>query len=340
MNRLAIVIPAYKIEHLGKVFQCIKNQTCQDFSLYVFDDASPYDIKGCFDVFFKESETVHFYRFPDNLGSINLSRHWNRCVELAGDEEWVWNFSDDDVMSPDCVEEFYKHVDDADVHDVMRFILNGTNNSNQVVPFRNPTVRVLSCVDFFSQNYMGIIDARMQEFVFRRNKLREIGGYVPYDLAWRSDNATVMKMAYPYGIFNLPKGEVLWRKGTENVSGRTDYNKRKNEVTIEFFNWVDVFFTEHNLSYTISEDNLLKVYAWSLLLENKMNLDERVQEISSRLVFINSTQRQQLFLKEAKRSLKRHLSVRRQKQFFCFLKKHAPSAVAILLVIIALIWLL
>lgn len=321
MNRLAIIIPAYKVGHLDKVFQCLKEQTRKDFSLYVFDDASPYDIKGCFDQFFEESENVHFHRFSENMGAKNLASHWNRCLSMSGDEEWVWNFSDDDIMTDNCVEEFYRHVDDPDVHDIMRFTLNGIRH-DRYVDFPNPTVPVLSSAEFFCQLYTGVIDARMPEFVMRRRKLEEIGGFVAYDLAWRSDNATVMKMAYPHGIYNVTHGTVYWRKGTENISGRTDYNQRKNTVTVAFFNWVDDFFHEHGLAYTVSAEELMVIYARSFLPVKGEDMDGMLRNIASQMKLVNSPKRQQILMEEGKKSLRRIISIQREKRFFCFIKRH------------------
>ena len=150
-NRLAIIIPAYKTRHLETAFQCLQQQTCQRFNLYVFDDASPNDVRGCFDRWFVESEQVHFHRFEDNMGGQNLSKHWNRCLKMTGAEEWVWLFSDDDMMSPDCVATFYEYVDHPDVRDVLRFPLNGTDESGEFIPFRNPSTQMLTCEEFFCQ---------------------------------------------------------------------------------------------------------------------------------------------------------------------------------------------
>ncbi len=293
MRNLAVVIPAYKIRHLPEVFQCLKEQTCQDFNLYVFDDASPDDIKACFDTFFAESDHVFFHRFPDNMGGHNLSLHWNRCLKMLGDEEWVWFFSDDDLMSEDCIATFYKCVGSSGVADVMRFTLQGTNDRGDKIPLKNPTVSQLTCEEFFSQLYSWQIDARMPEFILRKSKLLEIGGFEPYDLAWRSDNATVMKMTYPNSIYVMPKGVVTWRFGMENISGKSDLNSRKNLVTIKFFNWVDAFFQERSLHYQLTEQQLLTAYASSFLQEPETSFCKQASSIAASLNHIKNNHQEE-----------------------------------------------
>ena len=166
---------------------------------------------------------------------------------------------------------------------------------------------MLTCEDFFSRIYLGKIDARMPEFILRRSKLLEIGGFVPYDLAWRSDNATVMRMAYPHYIYNLPKGEVLWRWGEDNVSGHDILNKRKNAVTVQFFNWVDDFFKTHGLKYAMTEEELLKVYAYSLLPEKDVCPLEILSNLATQLKRITTEEQRKIFMLAGEKSLVIHI---------------------------------
>lgn len=46
---------------------------------------------------------VH-HRFDINLGS-GFAGHWDRCIILQ--KNWLFNFSDDDVMPQDGVERYY-----------------------------------------------------------------------------------------------------------------------------------------------------------------------------------------------------------------------------------------
>lgn len=302
--RLSIIIPAYKSVHLGQVFQSLKDQTNQNYSLYVFDDASTEDIKTCFESYFYNQPHRYYHRFAENMGGVNLAKHWNRCLELVDQHEWIWLFSDDDVMSDDCVSTFYENVDNPKVFNVMRFILNGTNDNNDFLPFKNPPCNsTMSCEEFFSNLYGGHIDARMPEFIIKTSKLKEIGGFVPYDLAWRSDNATIMKLTYPDHIFVMPHGEVLWRFGSTNVSGTKKYNQRKNAVTVEFFNWVDAFFVENGVSYLLSQEDLLKAYGRSFLPEESRSLSALLSDYASKLSFVNTPYRQELFQIYAEESI-------------------------------------
>ena len=106
---LAIVIPAYKESFLAAALDSIAAQTCQDFTLYIGDDCSPYDLKSIVDRYRDKIHLV-YKRFDTNMGGKDLVAQWERCVDMNQGENWIWLFSDDDVMEPNCVEEFYKYI--------------------------------------------------------------------------------------------------------------------------------------------------------------------------------------------------------------------------------------
>src|SRR4051794_16394876 len=102
---LAIVIPAYKPAFLAAALQSVAQQTDDRYSLYIFDDASPDDLREVCDATLGSSR-YKFHRFEDNLGGTSLPRHWHRCID-ATNEPWVWLFADDDLMDATCVEAFH-----------------------------------------------------------------------------------------------------------------------------------------------------------------------------------------------------------------------------------------
>lgn len=108
-NSLAIVIPAYKSTFLAAALESIAAQTCKDFTLYVGDDCSPNPIGEIVDRYWDKINLV-YKRFDTNLGGKDLVAQWERCIDMTQGEEWLWLFSDDDVMEEKCVEEFYKTI--------------------------------------------------------------------------------------------------------------------------------------------------------------------------------------------------------------------------------------
>ena len=117
--------------------------------------------------------------------------------------------------------------------------IRDSNKSGEVI--RKPAAfpDSLDAVDFFRLLYLEKIEARMPEFIFSAQSLRKNGGFVPFDLAWRTDNATVIKNSLDTGIYTVAGSNVLWRISDVNISAKnTDLLLRKDEATICFFNWV------------------------------------------------------------------------------------------------------
>lgn len=119
---LAIIIPTYKESFLDAALDSIAAQTCQDFTLYIGDDyCSPYDLKSIVDRYRDKIHLV-YKRFDTNMGGKDLVAQWERCIDMSQDEEWIWLFSDDDVMEASCVENFYKSLQETNAsYDLYHF---------------------------------------------------------------------------------------------------------------------------------------------------------------------------------------------------------------------------
>ena len=131
-NKLAIVIPAYKATFLAAALDSIAAQTCQDFTLYIGDDCSPHQLGEIVERYRNKINLV-YKRFDTNLGGKDLVAQWERCIDMSQDEEWIWLFSDDDVMEPQCVEEFYKTIMDNPQTGLVHFDICRLDDATAIV---------------------------------------------------------------------------------------------------------------------------------------------------------------------------------------------------------------
>lgn len=243
MKELAFVIPTYRALYLKDTLNSLAEQTCQDFRVYIGNDASPDDIDAIVEEF-RNKLDIEYYGFEENLGGKDLVSHWQRCIDLCKDEEWICLFSDDDILEPRCVEAFMACIQKEEV-DVLHFNLSIINKEGQIIRQCPDYPDIISPTEFFKQLATFAIDARMPEFVFRRKALQE-DGLVNFDLAWRSDNATVMNVAGSKGIATI-KGDnarVRWRSSDINLSSYNTHTERKTQATVSFFNWLDNYLIE------------------------------------------------------------------------------------------------
>ncbi|WP_299235294.1 glycosyltransferase [uncultured Bacteroides sp.] len=280
-NRLAVIIPAYKCEFLGETLTSLSEQTDKRFNVYIGDDASPFNL---FPII-KEFETrlsIKYNFFSENLGGKNLVAQWNRCFELINDEEYFIMFSDDDVMASDCIENFYKTIELNNNYDVYHFNINIIDKDSKIIDKCPEFPDVLSSLEFLRKLYCNEIDARMPEFVFRTEHFKQVGGFIDFDLAYRTDNAAVIACAKKNGIYTIPNSKVLWRESGINASSSKNLNPivlyKKCKSTIEFLNWIDTFLKNDNIKWPLSLSKRRKIIMNELLpVYNAMGMKVSVE---------------------------------------------------------------
>jgi hypothetical protein len=257
---LAVVIPAYKCEFLREALESLAAQTCLDFTVYLGDDASPHDLGSIVEEF-RERLDVRYHRFEDNRGAVDLVAQWSRCVDLSGDEPLLWLFSDDDVAEARCVEELLGMADLEPEVDVFRFDIQIVDREGRPTRPCRPFPPHLSAGDFLAGLFRGRLDARMPEFVFRKDAFVRRGGFERFDLAFRTDTATVAKFAARGGISTVPGPRVHWRESGGNVSCRPEPDQvlRRVRATVDFFDWLEGFLVEERIPCRLGALERLRV---------------------------------------------------------------------------------
>lgn len=260
-NRLAIIIPAYKSTFFHETLQSIANQTCKDFTLYVGDDASPYGIYEVIKGYEKEVNIV-YKRFNENLGGKDLIGQWNRCIDMSRDEEWLWLFSDDDIMEPNCVALFYKHIALDKESQFLHFNTDIIDNEGKLYAKGCPFPSKMTATNFFQKRLSNQIFSFAVEYLFTRELYVKEGGFQVFDLAWCSDDATWVKFGKDKGITTINDNTLVhWRYSGENISSLNIDESilfRKLNAKVAYFNWASNFFKLVNLSPKIGMINKVK----------------------------------------------------------------------------------
>lgn len=251
-HQLAIIIPAYKATFLPAALDSISMQTCKDFTLYVGDDCSPEPIGGIVEQYKDKIELV-YQRFDTNLGGKDLVAQWERCIAMSQDEPYIWLFSDDDMMEPNCVEELLKQIEKTEgYYDVYHFNVDIINERGAFEKRKQDYPAVLSAYRFYQGKNSGRLSAYVVENVFSRKVYEQFGGFMKYDLAWGSDVATWIVFSGSKGICTVPNARVCWRQSSQNIT--PDYSRqiaeRKLRAQLAFLNWAYRYFAKEPDIYT------------------------------------------------------------------------------------------
>lgn len=225
MSDLAIIIPAYKDDFLRETLASIAAQSDKRFHLYIGDDCSPYDLKSIV-AEFEDQIPITYRRFDTNLGGKDLVAQWERCIALSQSEKYIWLFSDDDVMDPDCVAAFYNVPDSIRNSCLIHFDINVIDGNSKLISSPLPYPEFMSAEEYLQGKLSGKLISYVVEFIFPREIYNIVSGFENFDLAWGSDFMTWLKMAVAGdGIYSLncdnskdKKCKINWRSSDRNIS--------------------------------------------------------------------------------------------------------------------------
>lgn len=273
--QLAIVIPAYRKEFLGRALASIARQTDKRFRLYVGDDCSPAELESLVQSGAGGCELV-YRRFEENLGARSLVQQWDRCVKLSR-EPWVWLFSDDDVMEPGCVAAFYQTLEEThaafELYRFNTFIIDADDRAQAV---NSPHPEVESAMDFAYHRLRGERHSTVQELIFSRAAYDRVGGFLDLPCAWCSDDAGIIRLSDRTGMRTIAGPRVQFRQSGMNVSStfrNAKVNRDKRRAVMGYLDWLLEHFRAAKSERTPLNAEMLRQEAERWFLGQCQNLE-------------------------------------------------------------------
>lgn len=232
---LAIVIPYYNLEFFDKTLLSLAQQTNQQFTVYVGDDASPHTPIKLIDAV-KDKISISYNRFETNLGSTSLVKHWERCIGLIADEDWIMLLGDDDVLDSKCVEQFYKHLDTIEKQSiqVVRYASQVIDAQDKVISnlFTHPDMEPSTYA--FYRKLRKYTRASLSEHIFKK-KTYECNGFKDFPLAWHADDLAWLEFTDFKTIYTINDAVVSIRYSNKSISGKQDNLEKKEAARFQFF---------------------------------------------------------------------------------------------------------
>ena len=270
-RQLAIIIPAYKQDYLGETLTSIFSmKLVEESHVYIFDDASPWDIESVVSSY-RNLPNVTYFRFSQNMGGSNLAEHWNRCIKRTK-EDWIWLFSDDDLVSIDCLDSFFNELNaDKDSSHLYRFNTHMISASSSLIR-KNPKHKLIeSSEDYIRDKILGKRLGFVTEFIFSRDIFLESEGFVAFNKAWNSDDATWLKMGRFSSLKLLERGIVSWRLSNANISSvKAGDAHELMEATSDYIRWIydNEYFEEEERDFLCKVLVVRQcIYLWNFSLE-------------------------------------------------------------------------
>lgn len=250
MLDLAIVIPYYKLDFFEHTLTSLDNQTNKNFRVYIGNDASPDDPQEIINKY-NEGLQITYNVFEENLGLINLTGQWDRCIDLIEDESWLMILGDDDFLGPEVVSRFYSELDSIESQsNVVRYaskILYEDNSES--IKFEHPKLE--KAKDSYLRRYYGETRSSLSEYIFKRKSYEKFGFY-EFPLAWHSDDRAWLEFSDGRPIYTINDATVYFRHSRIHITGKEDNLEAKDNANLEFYKFLSkqVYFSkEHRLLF-------------------------------------------------------------------------------------------
>lgn len=191
--KYTFLLPAYKAKYLNEALDSIKCQTFADFQVVVSDDCSPENLHDRVLPYLDDAR-FSYRRNEKNIGGHSLVEHWNLLVNLCKTEFFIMA-SDDDVYAPNFLEELNKLVCKYPTVDLFHARAQVIDDHGEVTMRDALYEEYASQIEFMaSYGNQGHVEC-VPNYIYRTERIRQMGGFVDYPLAWCSDTATNNLMA-------------------------------------------------------------------------------------------------------------------------------------------------
>ena len=231
---LAIVIPYYNATYFEKTLDSLSNQTNKNFKVYIGNDNSLENPEPVLHKF-KDKFNFEYFKFETNLGSISLTKQWERCLNKIQDETWFIILGDDDFLEDNVVESFYLNLQNLS-HNfaVLRYstVLVDESNNHLTEKFTHPKTE--KSTDFLVRKIKGKTRSSLSEYVFKKEIYLKRKFY-NFPLAWYSDDLAVLESSNFGEILSINNATVYIRISSTSISGNKENENSKTQASLQFY---------------------------------------------------------------------------------------------------------
>ncbi len=231
---LAIIIPFYKLKYFEETLKSIAIQTDKRFKVYIGNDASHENPRELL-IKYNGKFDFEYQKFESNLGSISLVKQWHRCLTMTKNEAWSMILGDDDVLSENVVESFYKNLNNIlnKNINVIRFASYRINEFGENISeiYDHPNIEKSS--DFLFRKSR----SSLSEYIFNSKVVEEIK-FKNFPLAWYSDVLAVLEFSDFGNVFSINEAFLKIRISNESISGQKTNIDLKESATFQFYEYL------------------------------------------------------------------------------------------------------
>ena len=240
----SLVMPAYKAKFLHLAIESILNQSYKDYELIIVTDASPENLRVIVDQF--SDDRIIYKENKENIGGTDLVANWNHCIQFAKND-YIILATDDDTYESDFLLNASKLISKYPKVNLIRSGVNKIGEQDQGLDLEFPLQEYMTSREFVLCWAKGYTISCISNYIFKREPLLAIGGFVSFPHAHFSDDATVFSMA-GHGVACISNNCTNFRVSDINLSNHKNYKVAIKQIhaTDSFFSWYLKYVSELN----------------------------------------------------------------------------------------------
>jgi glycosyltransferase involved in cell wall biosynthesis len=231
----SFIMPAFKAKFLKTAIESILKQSYSNFELVIVNDVSPENLKEVVDYF--SDNRIIYKENESNIGGTDLVANWNHCIKYAHNDYIILS-TDDDTYESDFLLEATKLIKKHPNVNLIRSGVKKIGEKDQVLDIEFPLKEFMTSREFALCWAKGITISCVSNYIFKRESLIAMGGFVSFPHAHFSDDATALALTNN-GVANIQKNCMNFRMSNLNLSNRGDYRIAIQQIkaTDEFMSW-------------------------------------------------------------------------------------------------------
>lgn len=269
-KKIAIIVPYYKLTFFELTLKSLANQTDKRFNVYIGNDASPENPSEILAKYVNDFD-FKYHIFQENLGGTSLTKQWERCLNLAQNEEWVLFLGDDDVLGENCISDFYMNIDQIKAENckVVRFATVVIDQNDKIVSkeYFHPEIELST--NFIIRHLAGGSRSSLSEYVYKNDIVKKVG-FKNLPLAWYSDVLAVLEFSEFGNIFTINSSFVSFRMSGVNITTKTDNMTLKDYATFKYYYYL---LNEKSNHFDFNQKEVLYEKLEKNLGYNKKNIE-------------------------------------------------------------------
>lgn len=213
--KFSISIPAFKRSYLKEAIDSCLAQTYEDFELIIVNDASPEDLDSIVNSY--SDNRIRYYKNETNIGGKDPVANWNKCLSYA-QGEFFCLLCDDDIYAPSFLETMLSLAEKYPHCNVFKSRVKTIDKKGKVLTYFPSSPEWEPVSDYLWHVAYGHRKQTVSEWMYRTQRMREIGGYAAVPMAWGADYLSTMLFGAEGGICASIKPLVIFRRSGENIS--------------------------------------------------------------------------------------------------------------------------